>query len=272
MGAMKPPRWAVSPGLVTPEWRWAWNGLKHLWLFNEQGGHVYDHVGGHPVLYTVTGNTFWSYGTRGMGLVNLSGGTNPQIATANTIPYADDQLSVLTVFDNLSITATQDIVICHEDDVSAKFAWLLQRNDSVATTLTWQSNNDADNNLEVSVASYLTPVGKECSVMGTWINGHSELIADGVFRNSGDHATSVGLRQPTTVHGIGILGQEIAVGSRGFYGGIYLAAVWHKAFSREAAERITQDPFGFITPAIGYTRYQSGLELAGKTAVPFGGE
>ena len=64
---IKPARWAISPGLVDPQWRWAWRGLKAAIVNWEGGGPPYDFV--QRILLTkITSTGIWSPQARGLSL------------------------------------------------------------------------------------------------------------------------------------------------------------------------------------------------------------
>lgn len=247
MSLLKPPRWAVSRALISPEWQWAWNGLRHLWLFDEaDGGYLHDHVGGYGSHFTAYPGhtTWWEPGPTGIGLLNQA--NNPQIVTDDVPPYATDQLSVLAVFDNINdLTNSGDSVIGQQTNVSSAFAWILRGD---LGTLDWRTINDSGDGQDNNITSYLAnPFSGPHVVMGTFYKGHNEVVADGVFRGEVDHSSAADLRQPTIEYGVGLLGSGEST-TRGYWGRGYLFAIWHKTFSRTDAERITADPFGFVTP------------------------
>lgn len=232
---IKPFRWAVSPGLIDPNWRWAWRGLIRAWLFWEGGGAPADWSPYRAGRVAQSGGS-WTAGGLGMGF--YFDGTNDYLNAGSFNQHAaTNELSVVMLF---RATQTDSMVLMRYNAMTAAGG------DYQAAYV--DTNNPPNIRVKVGSAGYAWApyaLGDTVHIVSTAQGGGPvKIYKNGFLEDSATASESfASVSEPWL---IGVDADATNAGSLGnwFRGDIYQILIYNRILSAQEVWLLSRDPFG----------------------------
>ena len=257
----KPPRRLLAPGLVPPEWRWAWRGLVAAFPFWEGGGERTVDVSAQHYVASGTGQT-WTRTREGLG-VQWSSSAGWTVPTPRRWPTGASPFTVFISGQFYTQNPQSPICVVWGTNSTRRMVGVSAASDGTTHLNFFNWSDD-------QATSHSFTLGDQFTFAGTYDGGTAKkLYVDGVL----DTTATLGGALNVASSSIKI-GYDNTAGSWvGWQQPISAVYVWDRELTASEIAQLHHDPYGFLRlpeePRVVYDLAAPQAALSGTSALTF---